>query len=473
MAQINYAQREISARVVFYGPGMSGKTTNLEIIHQKAPKQAVGEMVSIATETDRTLYFDFLPLDLGQIQGMSTRFQLYTVPGQIYYNSTRKLVLQGVDGIIFVADSKPDKMAENMESLQNLRDNLREMGLAITDLPVVLQYNKRDLPNAASIEDLDERLNPDKRMPVFEAVAKDGKGVFPTLKECSRLLIEKISKDLQRGGTRRATRTEAGRTATEAGSLTAPGGLTAALEKPRPKTRTETGLAQAPANAEPTIVGPALEPKIVTAATPRPAQPAAWRAPAEKTGAKSTGLNMQPPVEQPASAARSTGLNMQPPVETPAPAARSTGLNMQPPVEKPAPAARSTGLNMQPPVETPAPAARSTGLNMQPPVEKPAPAARATGLNMQPPAEAAPAVQLKKFPQPAPTPVVAPAAAKPVTKPVPVPEPAAPAEGGSMRMLIMVLLWLVIVLLAGVALCLFVPAVRALLPPGLQQVFTV
>jgi len=432
MAQINYAQREISARVVFYGPGMSGKTTNLEIIHQKAPKQAVGEMVSIATETDRTLYFDFLPLDLGQIQGMSTRFQLYTVPGQIYYNSTRKLVLQGVDGIIFVADSKPDKMAENMESLQNLRDNLREMGLNITDLPVVLQYNKRDLPNAASIEDLDERLNPDKRMPVFEAVAKDGKGVFPTLKECSRLLIEKISKDLQRGGTRRATRT-----ATETGSLTAPGGLTAALEKPRPKTRTETGMAQAP--AEPGIVGPALEPKIVTSATPRPAQPAAWRAtpPAEKTGAKSTGLNMQPPVEQPA------------------------------------PAARSTGLNMQPPVEKPASAAKSTGLNMQPPVEKPAPAARSTGLNMQPPAEAAPAVQLKKFPQPSPAPVVASAAEKPVAARVPVPEPAAPAEGGSARMLIMVLLWLVIVLLVGVALCLFVPAVRALLPPGLQKVFTV
>ena len=131
MVQINFGQREVSCKVVFYGPGMSGKTTNLEIIHKKAPKDAVGEMVSIATETDRTLYFDFLPLDLGQVAGMRTKFQLYTVPGQIYYNATRKLVLQGVDGVIFVADSNPDKMPENLESFQNLRDNLAEMGLTV------------------------------------------------------------------------------------------------------------------------------------------------------------------------------------------------------------------------------------------------------------------------------------------------------------------------------------------------------
>jgi signal recognition particle receptor subunit beta len=130
MVQINFGQREVSCKLVYYGPGMSGKTTNLEIIHQKAPKEAKGEMVSIATETDRTLYFDFLPLDLGQVAGMHTKFQLYTVPGQVYYNATRKLVLQGVDGVIFVADSHPDKVQENIESLENLRENLAGMATA-------------------------------------------------------------------------------------------------------------------------------------------------------------------------------------------------------------------------------------------------------------------------------------------------------------------------------------------------------
>src|SRR4051812_1375035 len=204
MVQINFGQREVSCKVVFYGPGMSGKTTNLEIIHKKAPKEAVGEMVSIATETDRTLYFDFLPLDLGQVAGMRTKFQLYTVPGQIYYNATRKLVLQGVDGVIFVADSSPEKMAENLESLQNLRDNLAEMGLKIDDVPLVLQYNKRDLPTAMSIPDINAQLNP-MGAPVFEGVAREGKGVFATLKEISRLVIEKLNKEHAPSSTRRRT----------------------------------------------------------------------------------------------------------------------------------------------------------------------------------------------------------------------------------------------------------------------------
>ncbi len=204
MVQINFGQREVSCKVVFYGPGMSGKTTNLEIIHKKAPKEAVGEMVSIATETDRTLYFDFLPLDLGQVAGMRTKFQLYTVPGQIYYNATRKLVLQGVDGVIFVADSSPDKMPENLESLQNLRDNLAEMNLTIDDVPLVLQYNKRDLPGAMSIADLNAQMNP-MNAPVFEGVAREGKGVFATLKEISRLVIEKLNKDHAPAANRRRT----------------------------------------------------------------------------------------------------------------------------------------------------------------------------------------------------------------------------------------------------------------------------
>lgn len=204
MVQINFGQREVSCKVVFYGPGMSGKTTNLEIIHKKAPKDAVGEMVSIATETDRTLYFDFLPLDLGNVAGMRTKFQLYTVPGQIYYNATRKLVLQGVDGVIFVADSNPDKMAENLESFQNLRDNLAEMGLTVDDVPVVLQYNKRDLPNALSVADMDAAMNPHK-FPTYEACAREGKGVFATLKEISRLVIEKLNKEHAPAANRRRT----------------------------------------------------------------------------------------------------------------------------------------------------------------------------------------------------------------------------------------------------------------------------
>ena len=204
MVQINFGQREVSCKVVFYGPGMSGKTTNLEIIHKKAPKDAVGEMVSIATETDRTLYFDFLPLDLGQVAGMRTKFQLYTVPGQIYYNATRKLVLQGVDGVIFVADSNPDKMAENLESLQNLRDNIAEMGLNLDELPFVLQYNKRDLPTVMSVADMDAVINPMK-VPTFEAVARDGKGVFATLKEISRLVIERLNKEHAPASNRRRT----------------------------------------------------------------------------------------------------------------------------------------------------------------------------------------------------------------------------------------------------------------------------
>ena len=209
MVQINFGQREVSCKVVFYGPGMSGKTTNLEIIHKKAPKDAVGEMVSIATETDRTLYFDFLPLDLGQVAGMRTKFQLYTVPGQIYYNATRKLVLQGVDGVIFVADSSPEKMPENLESLQNLRDNLAEMNLTIDDVPLVIQYNKRDLPHAMSVADLNAQLNP-MGVPTHEGVAREGKGVFATLKEISRLVIEKLNKEHAPAANRRRTNTSLG-----------------------------------------------------------------------------------------------------------------------------------------------------------------------------------------------------------------------------------------------------------------------
>jgi signal recognition particle receptor subunit beta len=193
MVQINFALKEVNCKVVFYGPGMSGKTTNLEIVHQKAPEQNKGELTSISTDGDRTLFFDFMPLDLGNVAGMRTKFQLYTVPGQVYYNSTRKLVLQGVDGVIFVADSDPEKMDENVESYANLIENLAEYGKDVRELPHVIQYNKRDLPNALPVEEIDQVLNK-FGVPTFEAVAYTGEGVFPTLKTLAAMVLESIDK---------------------------------------------------------------------------------------------------------------------------------------------------------------------------------------------------------------------------------------------------------------------------------------
>ena len=188
MVQINFAAREINCKIVYYGPGLSGKTTNLEMIHTRIPNTHRGDLTSIATEGDRTLFFDFLPLDLGKVAGMNTRFHLYTVPGQVYYNATRKLVLQGVDGVIFVADSQQGKMQENIESLRNLEENLREYGLDLASVPVVMQYNKRDLPNVIPIEELEAQLNY-MNFPWFEATAITGEGVFPTLKKCAEEVL--------------------------------------------------------------------------------------------------------------------------------------------------------------------------------------------------------------------------------------------------------------------------------------------
>ncbi|OHB74056.1 MAG: hypothetical protein A2Z34_05540 [Planctomycetes bacterium RBG_16_59_8] len=195
MVQINFARREICCKIVYYGPGVSGKTTNLEIIHKKVPDTSKGQLTSIATEGDRTLFFDLLPLDLGEIGGMKTKFQLYTVPGQVYYNSTRKLVLAGSDGIVFVADSGKDRMDDNIESLNNLSVNLRENGFNPETMAIVLQYNKRDLPGALPVEEMDAKLNP-RKIPSFEAVAVKGEGVMATLKAVSKMVIEKMNKDL-------------------------------------------------------------------------------------------------------------------------------------------------------------------------------------------------------------------------------------------------------------------------------------
>jgi signal recognition particle receptor subunit beta len=192
MSSINFATREISCKVVYYGPGLSGKTTNLQVIHQKMPQDKRTDMVSLATEGDRTLFFDFLPLNLGDIKGFKTRFQLYTVPGQVYYNSTRKLVLRGVDGIVFVADSQRSRQAENLESLQNLRQNLQDYGMDLDDMPFVLQYNKRDMDNVFTLDELNAELNP-RNVPFFPATAHNGKGVVTTLKTIAMLVIEKFN----------------------------------------------------------------------------------------------------------------------------------------------------------------------------------------------------------------------------------------------------------------------------------------
>ncbi|HVE78984.1 MAG TPA: GTPase domain-containing protein [Gemmatimonadaceae bacterium] len=225
MSMINYASREINCKIVYYGPGLGGKTTNLEHIYGKVQPDTRGKLISLATETERTLFFDFLPVDLGTIRGFKTRFHLYTVPGQVYYNASRKLILKGVDGIVFVADSQIERMEANQEAMQNLYDNMAEYGYDLTKMPFVMQYNKRDLPNAAPVRELQAALNPGwevgeapkqrvtpdpfhagenlveqlptgewvERATYFEAVAVTGDGVFDTLRAVSKLVLKSLA----------------------------------------------------------------------------------------------------------------------------------------------------------------------------------------------------------------------------------------------------------------------------------------
>jgi signal recognition particle receptor subunit beta len=192
MVSINYSSREVNCKIVYYGPGLSGKTTNLQYVHSKVPKKSRGDLISLATEADRTLYFDFLPIDIGSIGGLTTKFQLYTVPGQVFYNATRKLVLRGVDGLVFVADSQRSKREENIESFNNLKDNLAEYGFDVNSIPLVLQYNKRDLPDLLPIDVLQGDLNSNS-WPFFEASAVKGNGVFDTLKLITKLVLAKAT----------------------------------------------------------------------------------------------------------------------------------------------------------------------------------------------------------------------------------------------------------------------------------------
>jgi signal recognition particle receptor subunit beta len=225
MSMINYASREINCKIVYYGPGLGGKTTNLEHVYGQVEPDTRGKLISLATETERTLFFDFLPVDLGTIRGFKTRFHLYTVPGQVYYNASRKLILKGVDGIVFVGDSQIERMEANQEAMQNLYDNMAEYGYDLTAMPFVIQYNKRDLPNASPVRDLQMALNPGwevtepsrmrpvvdtmhpgerlieqlatgewiERAPYIEAVAVNGDGVFDTLKMVSKLVLKSLA----------------------------------------------------------------------------------------------------------------------------------------------------------------------------------------------------------------------------------------------------------------------------------------
>lgn len=195
MSFINYASREINCKIVYYGPGLCGKTTNLQHIYNKSAEETKGKMISLATETERTLFFDFLPLALGEIRGFKTRFHLYTVPGQVFYDASRKLILKGVDGVVFVADSQDERLDANIESMENLKDNLEEQGFDLNKLPFVIQYNKVDLPNTTPLEELRSLLNPDG-VPDMTACAMTGEGVFETLK----LVAKQVLIDLKKGG---------------------------------------------------------------------------------------------------------------------------------------------------------------------------------------------------------------------------------------------------------------------------------
>jgi hypothetical protein len=192
MSMINYASREINCKIVYYGTGLGGKTTNLEYIYSRVNPDTKGKMISLATESERTLFFDFLPIDLGEVRGFKTRFHLYTVPGQVYYNASRRLILKGVDGLVFVADSQASRAEANIEAMHNLYENLETYGYELDKIPFAIQYNKRDMPNILPVEELRAQINP-MGVPDFEGTAVQGKGVFETLSCVSKLVVQSLS----------------------------------------------------------------------------------------------------------------------------------------------------------------------------------------------------------------------------------------------------------------------------------------
>jgi signal recognition particle receptor subunit beta len=194
MSLINYSSREINCKIVYYGPGLCGKTTNIQHVYNKVAPETKGKLITLATEMDRTLFFDFLPLELGTVKGFKTRFHLYTVPGQVYYDASRKLILRGVDGVVFVADSQTSRYDANIESLYNLHENLEEYKITLDDLPYVIQYNKRDMPDIIDLEDLEQELNTDGH-PSLEAIAIQGVGVFDTLRAVAKGVLAKLSQN--------------------------------------------------------------------------------------------------------------------------------------------------------------------------------------------------------------------------------------------------------------------------------------
>ncbi len=193
MSFIRYATKEVNCKIVYFGPGLSGKTTNVQYIFEHTQEEQRGKLVTLSTENERTLFFDFLPLSLGEIRGFKTRFHLYTVPGQVFYDASRKLILKGVDGVVFVADSQVARFEANIESLENLRSNLQEQGYNLDKLPCVIQYNKRDMPEVSSVEELRKELNPNN-VPEFEAVASTGIGVFETLKAVAKQVLTELKR---------------------------------------------------------------------------------------------------------------------------------------------------------------------------------------------------------------------------------------------------------------------------------------
>lgn len=310
MVFFNYSTMQMAAKVVYYGPGLCGKTTNLQWIFDHTSKDSRGEMVSLATETDRTLFFDLLPIDVGSIAGFSTRIQLYTVPGQVFYNTTRKLVLKGVDGVVFVADSQRPMLQANIESFQNLEENLAEMGLSVDTIPVVLQYNKRDLPNIATVEELDQALNRNNWGAV-EASALNGDGVLETLKTVSKATLLALKKRLTKG------RSESSSSSSGSSSKTRPASPRKPIPAPPPSPMVTpiAAAAATPAAATPA----ATTPVAARSAMPQPATPPPAAAPPQVAPPQAAPQPAAPPQAAPPVTASQPIAQVQP--ATPQPAA--------------------------------------------------------------------------------------------------------------------------------------------------------